>query len=171
MLVPPQPSEFNPYYKGYIDKVKDEDLMGCLEGQKQSFRTLVEEWPKDKLDYKYAEDKWTVKEVLTHINDIERIFAYRLVTVLRGEKKSIPGFDENEYIRNANINHRIIENFITEFSALRNSSIALCKSVQESDWTRAGNFNGSSMSARAIAYMMPGHVAHHLDILNERYRS
>jgi len=171
MLVPPQSGEFNPYYTGYIDRVKEEDLMSFLEQQKQSYKDLVEQWPADRLDHKYEEGKWTVKEVLTHINDVERIFAYRLVTCLRGEEKSIPGFDENEYIRNANINHRVVENFINEFSALRSSSIALCKSVEEKDWLRQGNFNGSPMSARAIAYMMPGHVAHHLDILNERYRS
>lgn len=171
MLAPPKSGEFNPYYNGYIEKVKDLDLMGFLEEQKKTYQELVNHWPTDRLDHKYEEGKWTVKEVLTHINDVERIFAFRLVTTLRGEEKSIPGFDENAYIRNANINHRVVENFTNEFIALRSSSIALCKSVQEQDWLRAGNFNGSPMTARAIAYMMPGHVAHHLEILNERYRS
>lgn len=169
MLQRPNPSEYLTYYDKYIQPLPDSGLLSYMSQQSESFIKFIESLNSDQLTLKYAPEKWTIKEVITHVNDIERIFAYRLLAIVRGEKKPMPGFNENEYISDANVANRTKENLIKEFSALRISNFALFESIENEDWLRQGQMSGSNTSVRAIAYIMVGHVDHHTNILKERY--
>jgi uncharacterized damage-inducible protein DinB len=119
---------------------------------------------------RYAAGKWSVKEVLGHITDAERIFAYRLMRIARGDATPLPGFDENAYVPAGDFDARPLLSLAGEFRALRLSTIALIDGLPLDGWVRMGQVSGASVSARALAYVIVGHVAHHTRILRERYR-
>lgn len=167
----PEAHEYDPYYIGYISQIKeDEDLLSVMERQPEELRSMFQEFPEERGTHAYADDKWTIKEVLSHINDGERMFAYRILRVSRGDETPIEGFDQNgSYIENSNANTRSFADLIDEFDLQRRSNMLLLRNLSDADAARMGTANNVPVSARALAYVMAGHVRHHENILKERY--
>jgi len=164
----PDQSEFAPFYAGYIGKVPDSGpapLMKVQIGELEKLRSL----PEDKANHAYAAGKWTVKELLGHVVDAERVFSYRLVRIARGDKTPLSGFDENAWAKTAPHKKRPIADVVDEMIAVRRATLALVDSLDESTISNVGLANNNSVSARAICWIMAGHMKHHLDILKERY--
>ncbi|MFC0184530.1 Uncharacterized damage-inducible protein DinB (forms a four-helix bundle) [Pseudarcicella hirudinis] len=167
----PQISEYqqNKYFSYYIELVDSENVIDTLTSQFERVKNLYKNLPEEKYFFKYAEGKWNLKEVLGHITDTERIFAYRSLCIARGEKQALPGFDENEYMTFSNFNEQTMESLIEQYCSVRESSLALFKSFSEEISARMGTANGNGVSARALVWMIAGHEKHHLEILKERY--
>jgi len=167
----PESHEYDPYYVGYISQVKeDEDLLAVMERQPEEMRAMFTQFPEDRGTFAYADGKWTIKELLSHINDGERMFAYRLVRVSRGDQTPIEGFDQEAgYIENSNANAQPFAELLDEFELQRRANIIQLRNLSEEAAARMGTANNVPVSARAIAYVMAGHVRHHQNILKERY--
>ncbi len=164
----PNADEFPPFYKTYIDTVS-ESVIGELEYQINSFTAFLKGIPGDKATFAYAEGKWTLKELIGHVNDTERIMAYRALRIARNDKTPLPGFDENEYVSNAHFADRTIESLADEFAALRRANMFLIKSFTEEEVDRIGISNNLPISVRALIYILAGHLNHHRKIIEERY--
>jgi uncharacterized damage-inducible protein DinB len=130
---------------------------------------FVQDIPLDKFDYRYAEGKWTIKDILQHIIDAERIFAYRALRFARNDKTDLPGFEENEYVDEANANNRTIIQLLTELSAVRHATLLLFKTFSDSQLLRMGTANNNAMSVRALGFVIIGHQNHHQRVFQERY--
>jgi len=163
------PEEYNSYYGTYIDKAESATIVEGLQLGKQGFVDFVNSIPEEKLAFAYAEEKWTIAEVLQHIIDTERIFSYRALRFARNDKSPLIGFDQDQYVPNSNANSYSKEEFIGDFEATRNSTIALFRGFTGEMLTQIGEASGSPMSARAAGYILSGHQVHHLDIIKERY--
>jgi uncharacterized damage-inducible protein DinB len=136
---------------------------------KQLFLSLLDETPKEKLEYAYAEGKWTLAEVLLHIIDAERVFQYRALRFARNDKTPLPGFDQDVYVPHSNASKRTIEDIKEEYMAVRQSTILLFNSFDDEALQRLGVSSGSPLSVRATGFIISGHQAHHLKIIRERY--
>ncbi|MDO6759238.1 DinB family protein [Tamlana sp. 2_MG-2023] len=163
-------SEYNNYYQMYIEKVPkgvtfSEGFSKGSEAVLNYFKSL----PDDKLNYSYAHGKWTIKEVLQHIVDTERVFSYRCFSIARQDKTPLPGFEQDDYVAPSKANSKSIEDLIEEYEAVRKNSIILVKSLSEADLKCVGTVSGGNMSARAAAFIILGHEIHHLDVLKQRY--
>ena len=119
--------------------------------------------------YRYAPDKWSVKELVNHLSDVERVFAYRLLRIGRGDKTPLPGFEENDYARAAQSDRRQFSDVLREWSAIRVATIALAESLPDADWANTGTTNDATVSARALLYIILGHTEHHMVVLTDRY--
>jgi uncharacterized damage-inducible protein DinB len=164
----PDQSEFAPFYAGYIGKVPDSGPLPLMKeqiGQLEKLRAL----PEDKADHRYDAGKWTVKELIGHVADAERVFSYRLTRIARGDKTPLSGFDENAWAKTAPHRKRPIAEVVDEMIAIRHSTLALMESLDDTTISNVGLANNNSVSARAICWIMAGHTKHHLDILTERY--
>lgn len=165
----PEPDEAAPFYHGYIAKVPEGDLMDQLTKQISEVEQLLQNVSDQNAVARYAEGKWSVKEVLGHLCDVERIFTYRLLRIGRGDATELPGFDEKAYVPAGKFDQRPLSTLVSEFRAVRLSTIALMGSLPSDAWSRWGEANGTPVTARALAYVIVGHVAHHLDVLRNRY--
>ncbi len=163
------PEEYDPYYGAYIDKAESTNILEALLLGKQNFIDFVNAIPNKKWIYSYGKGKWTIAEVLQHIIDTERIFAYRALRFARKDKNALMGFDQDEYVPNSNANNYSKSELIADFEAVRNSSTALFKSFTEDMLIQIGVASGSPMSTRAVGYILSGHQKHHLDVINARY--
>ena len=164
----PDASEFASFYAGYIGKVPDSGPVKMLEeqiGQLEKLKSL----PEDKASYAYADGKWTVKEVIGHLADGERVFSYRLTRIARGDQTPLAGFDENAWAKTAPHAKRTIGDVVNELIAIRRATLALIYSLDETSIANKGVANNNPVTARAICWIMAGHTKHHLDILRERY--
>lgn len=164
----PTDREFAPFYKTYVDLVEG-DVYVYLEKQLQRFNDICKNIPEGNALYKYEEGKWSIKEVVGHCIDTERIMAYRLLRISRADKTELPGFDENEYISQSNYDKRRWEDIISEFNALRSANILLIKALTEEQLGMFGNANKLPISAKALVFVIAGHLEHHLGILIRRY--
>lgn len=164
----PQPSEYAPFYKTYIDTVNDQ-VIAELEHQANSLPSFLKGLSADKASFAYAEGKWTVKELVGHVIDTERIMAYRLLRIARADQTPLPGFEENDYVANAHFADRTIEGLAEEFAMLRKANMYLIRSFTEDEIGRMGISNGNTVSVRALIYILAGHVNHHRMIIEERY--
>ena len=133
------------------------------------FIKFVQNIPLEKFDYRYAEGKWTIKDIIQHIIDAERIFGYRALRISRNDKTPLPGFMENDYIENTNANGRSIQDLLTEFSAVRHSNLLLFKNFSEEQLVRLGTASNHTISVRALGFLMIGHQKHHQKVFQERY--
>ena len=165
----PDRSEYAPYYEGYISLVEDADIRAVLAGQPAELRKVFAELGEDKGTFSYESGKWTIKELLGHIIDGERIFAYRAFRISRGDRTPIEGFEQDDYIENARSNERSFADLLDEFELLRVANVLMFDHMTETDLLRSGIANNVEITVRSIAYIMAGHVAHHVNILNERY--
>ncbi|WP_367770012.1 DinB family protein [Flavobacterium sp. WC2421] len=159
-------SEFNATYikaAGNVDMI--EELEICL----HDFIRFVQNIPMDKFDYRYAEGKWTIKDIIQHIIDTERIFAYRALRISRNDKTPLPGFEENHYVDNTNANERNLQGLLTEMAVVRQATLSLFKSFSEEQLLRTGTASNTSISVRAIAFIIIGHQKHHQKVYQERY--
>ena len=164
----PQPDEFDPYYATYINTVS-ENVLGELEHQAISFPAFLKQIPDIKAYYAYAEGKWTVKEVVGHMIDTERIMAYRALRIARNDQTPLASFEENDYVANASFNDRSLESLAEEFEAVRIANIHLFKHLTEDELIRKGTASNKPVSVRALLYILVGHVNHHRNIIEERY--
>jgi hypothetical protein len=168
-LARPEPDEAVPYYHRYIAKVSDQDLGDQLTHQLQDVEQLFDDVTDHLALARYAEGKWSIKEILGHLIDTERIFAYRLLRVARGDSTPIPGFDENDYVTAGRFDERPLPMLLAEFRAVRLSTSALIEGLPGDSWLHRGVANNQPISARALAFIIVGHTAHHLEVLRERY--
>lgn len=164
-----EPAVYSNYYKEYIDKVVDKNWDLALEEEGHSMKEFINEIAEDKGDFRYAADKWTVKEVLMHLLDCERIMAYRALTFARGDQTDLPGFDENHYGTSSNASRSTLEQIENAYLAQRRSTILMFKSFSEEMMDLQGTANGVILSPRALAYIIAGHAYHHRVVLKERY--
>jgi len=163
-------SEYNPYYKPYIDAVNKD--LGIVEGLKQNLDDVVSFYsniPKEKHSYAYAEGKWTIKDVLLHIIDTERIFAYRALRIARQDGTPLAGFEQDDYVVHANAEKRTMESMLEEYRTVRQATITLFSSYDTDTLLFIGEASGFPVSVRAIGYIIMGHENHHLKIIKERY--
>jgi hypothetical protein len=170
MLTLPDRTEAAEYYFTYIDRVpRDADVLGVLEEQLPATLKLVEGISDQQSLHRYAADKWSIREVLSHLNDAERIFVFRALWFARGFDAPLPSFDQNIAIAGANANDRPWRQHIDEFRAVRMASLSFFQSVRDDGWDRRGIASGNPFTVRALAFITAGHVAHHVKILKERY--
>ena len=165
----PAPGEYAEWYSGYVASVAGSDLMQVLEQQVDRVRTRLGALEAARGGYRYAEGKWSVKEVLNHLSDSERVFSYRLLRIARGDETPLAGFDEKVYAVASEADQRTMESLLEEFAAVRSATLALIRSLPASAWGRKGTASGWPVSARALGAIIPGHVEHHLRVLGERY--
>ncbi len=165
----PSAEEYNEYYGGYISQVTEPDLLAVLAGQPAEIAAMFGSLDEARGTYAYAEGKWTLKEVLSHLIDGERHFAYRIHRISRGDATPIEGFEQDGYIENSYANERTFADLVAEFTELRNANLRPIRTLSETDWTRMGTASGFPVSVRALAYIMAGHVRHHATIVSERY--
>jgi DinB superfamily len=163
----PQIQEYPQWYKRYIDLVED-NVLEVLERQGPDFAGFLGRIA-EKADYAYAPGKWTIKEMVGHIIDTERIMVFRLTSFSRGEKAPLPGFEEDDYVINAHFKDRTLLSLSEEFECLRKANLFLLKSLNEEELNRSGNANGNEISVRALVFILAGHVMHHKNIIKERY--
>jgi len=164
-----QPNTYPAYFEKYISLVDAETVKEAISTYSSSIIDFFTNLPEDKADYKYAEDKWSIKELLQHIIDAERIFSYRALCIARHDKTPLPGFDENPYAAASNASKRDWQDLLEEFKAVRTATDLLFKSFDENQLAQVGTSNAQPMSAKAIAFITFGHLLHHKRIIEERY--
>ena len=165
----PNANEFNPYYQTYVGKVGEGNILSILEQQEAEMASFYESIPEDRWEYRYAEGKWTPKEVLLHIIDAERVFSYRALRVGRDDTTPMPGFDQDPYVETSAANDRTPASLIAEYRAVRQATLALFKNLPASAWDQLGTASDSPISPLALAYIIAGHEIHHSMITKERY--
>lgn len=163
------PSEYNPYYRAYIDLVENTSLLDALINGLEGIQSFFADIPKEKLDYRYAEGKWTPKDILQHITDTERVFAYRALYFARSNNANLAGFEENTFAKNAHAENKTLSELLEEYIAVRTATIYLFKNFNDIQLMSIGTANGSKMSVRAAGFIICGHEIHHCDIIKERY--
>ena len=164
-----KPGSYPSHFAGYIQLVENEDLNSVLKNQIEASKQFFNSIPEEKIDYRYAEGKWTIKEVLQHIIDTERVFTYRALAFARKETSALPNMDENSYAENSGAGHRNWKDLIDEFASVRDSTIHLYSSFSESQLELSGRTVSYEMSVGALGYIIAGHFSHHVNILKERY--
>lgn len=157
------------FYHVYVNQVHQNDLMTALIEQTEVFKKFLKKIPEKKRNYRYAKGKWTVKEILQHIIDTERVFAYRALCFSRKDKTPLPSFDENLYANNSKANKRIWNELVEEFNAVRKSTELLFNSLDKAQLNETGIASGNPVYVMGLGYLIVGHLAHHLNILKERY--
>jgi hypothetical protein len=165
----PEASEHSPYFGRYISLVSDADILTLLETQAKETSALLRGLSEKDGGFRYAPDKWTVREVVGHINDTERVFAYRAMRMARADKTPLAGFEQDDYVREGGFEKRTLSDLREEFEVIRQSSLYLFRGLEEAAWTRQGTANNGTLSVRALAYMCAGHELHHRRILLEKY--
>lgn len=169
MISKPQPDEYASFYTNYINQVTGTDVIALLTSLKDSTYQFFNDLPAGKADYAYAEGKWTIKQLLGHMIDAERVFGFRILCFSRNDQNELPGFDENDYVANALFNERTLTDMANEFKTVRESNLYLLRSLSDEQCLLKGIANGKPVSVRALAYIMAGHELHHLNIIRERY--
>ena len=165
-----QPEEFAGFYATYINQVSGEyTLIEELEISVHRFIKFVQNIPLDKFDYRYAEGKWTIKDIIQHLIDAERIFAYRALRFARNDKNKLPGFEENDYVDEANATKRSIQDLLTELAVVRQATLSLFKSFSNEELLRIGTASNNQMSVRALGFTIIGHQNHHQRVFEEKY--
>jgi hypothetical protein len=169
MLTKPQANEHSPYFSRYIDLVPDGDLMRTLEEQHRVTQKMLAPLSAEKAKYRYADGKWSVTEVVGHLADTERIFAYRALRFARGDTTPLPGYNEVAYTPAGQFDARSLGDVLGEFTAVRGATIALLRGLPDDSFTRSGHADGKPCSVRALAYIIAGHELHHVNLFQTRY--
>ncbi|MFI8685771.1 DinB family protein [Rossellomorea sp. NPDC077527] len=169
MLNKPEMNEYPPYYEGYVNHVPDGDLLQILDAQLKETINLLKDVSEEKSEFRYAPEKWTIKEVLGHITDTERIMSYRLLSIGRGEKEMLPGYHDDEYVKRGKFNRFSLQELLHHQSLVRQHTILLLGSLDEEALVQRGRANGGEVTARAIGYIIAGHEIHHRRLIEERY--
>ena len=165
----PEPGEYAPYYDRYISLVAGTDILGTLDTQRRQTMLLLSGRDESEGDFRYASDKWSAKEVLGHVCDTERIFAYRALRIARGDQTPLPGFEQDDYVKNSPFARVLLEEIIEDYIAVRRATLTLLRNLDEAAWTRRGVASKNEVSVRALAYMIAGHELHHRRLLEEKY--
>jgi hypothetical protein len=165
----PDATEYAPFYAGYVADVPETDVVSVLRESGRDLVSALAAIPETQGGHRYAADKWTVREVIGHLIDAERIFTYRALRLARADATPLPGFEENDYVRAAGSDARTIADLVDELRAVRESTVRLFASLPDASWARRGVVNGREISVRALAFITAGHARHHLGVLRERY--
>ncbi len=165
----PGTGEYAPSYERYVALARGGDILATLEAQSTAVQRALGNLSESAAGFRYAPGKWSVREVVGHCTDGERVFAYRALAFARGEQAALPAFDENAYARLAGHDAFGLADLLDEFATVRASSLQLLRRLAPEAWTRVGTASGTPISVRALAFVMAGHVAHHAAILHERY--
>jgi len=165
----PKIDEFDSYYEGYVSLVANGDIISTLANQVSETLDLLNKISAEKADFRYAEGKWSVKELVGHIIDTERIFAYRVLRIARGDRTPIEGYEQDDYIKNAEFAKCNLADLAEEFALVRRANVLMFRNLSETAWHRRGIANNKEVSVRALAYISAGHEIYHVNILKERY--
>jgi len=165
----PPAGEYAPFYAGYISQVPDGDVVEALIGGVEIAAALLHDVSDEQALRVYAPGKWTLKEVILHCADAERIFSYRALRIGRNDPTDLPGWDETRYAPLSGANDRSVESLLDELESVRESSVTLFEGLPADAWTRAGTANGLPISVRALAWVTAGHLLHHLEVVQDRY--
>ena len=162
-------NEYAKFYAGYIQALDNVELLEELEICVHDFIRFVQNIPMDKFDFRYAEGKWTIKDIIQHLVDVERVFSYRALRIARNDTTPLPGFDENFYVANANANNRSIQDLLSELALVRQSTLFLFKSFSPEQLAKIGTASDKQVSVRAIGFILIGHQKHHQEVFRQRY--
>jgi hypothetical protein len=165
----PREGEYGAYYEGYISNVKGQDIMALLLSQIEEVRNLFEKLGESKSNLAYAEGKWSAKEVLGHMTDTDRIMACRALCIARGEKHSLPGFDQDAYVLEGKFNEVPLMRLLEEFEMSRYALASMFKNIPASSYSHTGLANNNPASVRALLHIIAGHTVHHLQVLKDKY--
>jgi hypothetical protein len=165
----PRGDEYAPYFERYIALVPEVDPLPILVAQSGILAGVSGSLPASKEHFRYAEGKWTIREVFGHLIDAERVFGYRSFCISRGESAPLPAFNEDSYVERSGYDARSVAELVREFTLVRESNLAFLSALTPEQWLRAGTASGKTISVRALPFIMAGHVRHHLKILQERY--
>jgi hypothetical protein len=165
----PAQDEYAPYYEKYVSLVPAGDIVETLERQSADTLALLRSVPEDRAGSSYEPGKWSVKELVGHVIDTERVFSHRALRFARGDRTPLPGYEQDDYVRAANFDARPLSSIAEEFERVRAATVALLRSFDQEAWTRRGSANHNEVSVRALAHILAGHELHHINILRERY--
>jgi len=165
----PAPEVVPAFYQRYVAEIEDDDLLEALRAEQILLRDLLRPLNEERAEHRYAEGKWSVKELLSHLLDAERVFAFRALCFARGEQQSLPGFDENAYVASSRADARSLASLCEEMEHLRGATIAMYEAMDEEQLDLVGSANEVRMSARALGWIIAGHAAHHRRVIAERY--
>jgi hypothetical protein len=165
----PDPNDHAPFFQSYVDRVPDGDVLAHLERQGRATCTLLAGIGEAKGAFAYADGKWTVKRLLQHVVDGERLFVYRAMCIARGDTQNLPSFDENGYAAHDGSDGRLLADVIAEYAAVRVATILFFRGLDAVAWTRRGTANGKPLAVRSLPWITAGHELHHLTVLRERY--
>jgi uncharacterized damage-inducible protein DinB len=165
----PQPGEYDPYYDRYLAGVPDGDVFQLLERGIEKLAILLEELTEEQAEYRYAAGKWSIKEVVVHLIDVERVFTYRALRFSRNDATPLPGFEQDDFVREADAAGRTLRDLLQEYRAVRAATLPLIRGMSEAMLERRGVANRSEMTVRAVPWILVGHERHHVEILKQRY--
>ncbi len=165
----PEAGEYAPYYDRYIALVRGDDILGTLDQQRRETMLLLSGRDEEEGDLRYAPGKWSAKEVLGHVCDTERVFAYRALRISRSDATPLAGFEQDDYVRNGPFANRTLSDLVEDFIAVRRATLSLLRNLDEAAWTRRGIANKNEVTVRALAFIIAGHELHHRRILEEKY--
>lgn len=157
------------WYRGYIQAVPELDLLDTLTVADQTFREVIMQLSEDQLEVRYEAGKWSIKDIILHLSDAERVFAYRALRIARGDQTIMHGYDHNQYVISANADQRIGTNLLSEYKAVRQATVALFESFVPEELSRSGMVDQNAFTPSVLGYVIAGHQLHHTDILKERY--
>lgn len=165
----PDVTEYQPYYEKYVSLVPKGDILKTLAEQLESSLALLRSIDESRAGWRYAPDKWSIKELVGHIIDTERIFAYRALRFARHDQTPLSGFEQDDYVRHGRFDARNLEDLRQEFEHVRRANLYMLRNLYDAAWQRRGTANGAEVSVRALAFIMAGHELHHMEILRTRY--
>jgi len=165
----PLETEYAPFYAGYVALVPEADILAVLDGQLAEAQGVAASVAPDRQTWRYAEGKWSIREVMGHLVDAERVFGYRAFCFSRGETAALPSFDETKYVAAASSDSVPLLELVEELALVRRSNLAFLRRLRDPEWTRVGTASGKPVSVRALAWIMAGHLRHHVKVVRERY--
>jgi hypothetical protein len=169
VIARPEPGEYAPYYDRYISLIAGSNILGTLDAQRRQMVLLLSGRDESDGDFRYAPDKWNAKEVLGHVCDTERIFAYRALRIARGDQTPLSGFEQDDYVKHGPFAGAPIAEMVEDYIAVRRATLTLLRNLEEAAWVRRGVANKNEVSVRALGYIIAGHEVHHRRILEEKY--
>jgi hypothetical protein len=170
-IAPPETSEYAPYYGRYISLVKSDDILASLQQQMPATKALLSSLSEREANFRYAPDKWSIKQVFGHLIDSERIFAYRALRIARADQIPMEGFEQDDYVRSGNFENRTMPDLLEEYETVRAATLTLFRNFDTPAWSRRGVANNNQVTVRAAAYIIAGHELHHMQIVKDRYLS
>ena len=165
----PEPNEYASYYEKYVSRVPDADLIETLERQGAETLALLRALPEERGAHRYEPGKWSVRQLVGHISDSERLFSYRALSIARGDRQPLPGMEQEEWMANVDFDARTLSSLLDEFEAVRAATLHLLRHLSSEAWARRGTASDNEVTVRALAYIIAGHEAHHVGVLRERY--
>lgn len=165
----PDATEYEPYYEKYVSLVPEGNIVGVLIGQIDDTTELLLSIPEERGGFRYAPDKWSIKELVGHLIDSERIFSYRALSFARGDKTELPGYEQDDYVRGGSFDDVPLGDLAAELATVRQATVLLFKNLNGEAWTRKGTANESEVSVRALAHIIAGHELHHRSVLRDKY--